>query len=472
VRCGASAIDYPLEDAQQAKVGGVNGLTMLAYSALLTAGLVLSAPWWLLWMATTERYREGLWQRLGAVPRRLTEGPHGYGFLTKVVWVHAVSVGEVLAATRLVAELEKALGEGWGVVVSTTTRTGQALARERFGAERVFYMPLDFAWAVRAYLVALRPSALVLMESELWPRMLHECRKMGVPVAVVNARVSDRSFARGLHMKWLWSRVLRGVTLWLAQSEEDERRLVAMGAQNVSAIGNLKYDVRAPKISRVAELIRNAAAERPVIVAGSTGEDFDGYSMEDELCFNAWLGKLSSDLRALLVVAPRHPEKFAEAEGRAMPYRYVRASDWSNARRKTYSIKGAPEWIGPSDEVEIVIVDTIGDLAAIYGVADVAFVGGSLVQGGGHNPLEPAQFGVPVVMGPSFENFRDIVGRMQQVEAIRIVRKEGELEQAFIELLTDREAAKAMGERGRRVFEEQQGATARAVEAIVAMVNE
>jgi 3-deoxy-D-manno-octulosonic-acid transferase len=442
---------------------------MLVYSALLTVGLVLSAPWWLLRMATTQRYREGLWQRLGVVPAAL----RGFVAGKKVVWVHAVSVGEVLAASRLVGELEAALGAGWAVVVSATTRTGQALARERFGAERVFYMPLDFAFAVQAYLSALRPTALVLMESELWPRMLHECSRRGVPVAVVNARVSDRSFARGMKVRALWSRVLRMPTLWLAQSEEDARRLVAMGAR-VEAVrvgGNLKYDVRAPKVSRVAELIRNAAAGRPVIVAGSTGEDFDGYSMEDELCFNAWLGKLSSDLRAILVVAPRHPEKFAEAEGRAMPYRYVRASDWSNARRKTYSIEGTPEWIGPSDEVEIVIVDTIGDLAAVYGVADVAFVGGSLVQGGGHNPLEPAQFGVPVVMGPSFENFRDIVGRMQQAEAIRIVRKEGELEQAFIELLTDREAAKAMGERGRRVFEEQQGATARAVEAIVSMIQ-
>ena len=178
-----------------------------------------------------------------------------------MVWVHAVSVGEVLAATRLVAELEAALGDGWNIVISTTTATGQALAKERFGAERVFFYPLDFAWAVRAYLRALKPKMLVLMESELWPRMLVECGRTGVPVAVVNARVSDRSYARGVKVRAVWGNVLRRVNLFLAQSEEDARRLVAMGARSdaVQAIGNLKYDVRAVKSSWVTELIVKAA---------------------------------------------------------------------------------------------------------------------------------------------------------------------------------------------------------------------
>ena len=148
----------------------------------------------------------------------------------RVIWLHAVSVGEVLAASRLIVELETALGEGWRVVISTTTRTGQALARERFGADRVFYFPLDFAFAVRAYMRALKPAALVLMESELWPRVLHECKRAHIPIVVVNARVSDRSFARATRVRGIWGRMLRKVTLWLAQSEEDARRLCAMGA--------------------------------------------------------------------------------------------------------------------------------------------------------------------------------------------------------------------------------------------------
>lgn len=430
---------------------------MLAYSALVTLALALSSPWWLLRMATTQRYREGLHQRLGAVPAQLLAAIQG----RRVVWVHAVSVGEVLAASRLVGELEAALGEGFRVVISTTTRTGQALARERFGAERVFYMPLDFAFAVRSYSNALNPVALILMENELWPRMLHECGRRHVPVAVVNARMSDRSFARAMRMQSVWGRVMRKPALWLAQSEEDALRMVIVGvrAESVRVAGNMKYDIRAPKQSRIAELIREAAAGRPILVAGST---VGGDASEEAPLIQAWERGLRKEMNALLVVAPRHPERFQAVESLLQSYRYVKASAW-----------GAPEHAEPvaPSNIDVVLLDTIGDLAAVYAIADVAFVGGSLVKRGGHNPLEPAQFAVPVVMGPSFENFRDIVATMQEAGGIRIVKDGDELETTLMELLTNREQARAMGERGRQVFEQQQGATARTVKALVAMLQ-
>jgi 3-deoxy-D-manno-octulosonic-acid transferase len=451
---------------------------MLGYSLALTLGLVLAAPWWLLRMATTRRYREGLRERLGAVPAALREAVRG----KRTVWVHAVSVGEVLAASRLVGELECALGAGWVVVVSTTTRTGQALARERFGAERVFYMPLDFAGAVRAYMRALRPAALVLMESELWPRILHECARAGVPVAVVNARVSDRSFGRAMKVRGVWARVLRKPLLWLAQSEEDARRLVAMGAgaEAVKVGGNLKYDVRAPKVSRLAGLIKEAAAGRPIMVAGSTVDHLTDRGLsEEEIVIQAWEGRLRRELGVLLVVAPRHPERFGEVEAVVMEFLYAKASDWGAAEEGTApfakNAKDRPPDFRVGSErkelMDVVVLDTIGDLAAVYGIADLAFVGGSMVKRGGHNPLEPAQFGVPVMMGPSFENFRDIVAKMQAADGIRIVWDKDELENQLVEMLTDREASRAMGERGRRVFEQQQGATGRAVDAVVAMIT-
>jgi 3-deoxy-D-manno-octulosonic-acid transferase len=448
---------------------------MALYSLLLAVGLVVCSPWWL---ARMVRYRAGMAQRLGRVPAELRAAVLG----RQVVWVHAVSVGEVLAATRLVAELEATLGAGWVVVVSTTTATGQALAKERFwGADsaRVFYYPLDFAWAVRAYLRALRPKMLVPMESELWPRMLVECGRTGVPVAVVNARVSDRSYARGMRVRAVWGRVLRRVDLFLAQSVEDARRLVATGArvETVRAIGNLKYDVQAAKTSRVAELIKEAAAGRPIVVAGSTVDDKKGIrgEWEEEAVIQAWAGRPRESLGALLVLAPRHPERFSVAEIRAMEFLYAKASVWVSKPDCDPALSvnvGGPIYapVVPG-RLEVVLLDTIGDLAAVYGVADVAFVGGSLVRRGGHNPLEPAQFGVPVVMGPSFENFRDVVGKMIAEDGIRIVQDKDELEAALVELLTDREAARAMGERGRWVFEEQQGATARAVAALVGMVQ-
>jgi 3-deoxy-D-manno-octulosonic-acid transferase len=443
---------------------------MWLYSVLLVLALLASSPWWVTRMLTTDRYREGLRERLGRVPPRLREAVGPYADQRRVLWVHAVSVGEVLAAARLVGELEIAMrrrGERWRVVVSTTTRTGQALARQRFGAERVFYFPLDFAGPVRSWIKALNPGALVLMESELWPRMLHECYTAGIPVIVANARVSDRSFERAMKVRRWWGPVLRKVDLWLAQSDEDARRLKAMGAnpESVRAIGNLKYDAHSPKESKVAALIKEAAAGRPIVVAGSTTEDESGdrASWEEVAIIQGWRNKPGQEpIKALLVIAPRHPERFVAIESVVIEFRYGLVSKWLT----TQTVRN-----GADKPREVVIVDTIGDLAAVYGVADVAFVGGSLVKRGGHNPLEPARFGVPVVMGPSYENFRDIVSSLEKANAIRIVQNRDELQSTLAELLANPKAARAMGERGRSVFEKQQGATARAIEAILTTLH-
>lgn len=444
---------------------------MLVYSIALGVALAASAPWWLLRMATTRRYREGLRQRLGRVPEPLLAAVSGQ----HVIWIHAVSVGEVLAVTRLVRELEAALGEGWRIVLSTTTRTGQELARQRFGAERVFYFPLDFAFAVRAYLEALQPSALVLAESELWPRVLHECRERRIPVAVVNARVSDRSFARTQRVRGLWLRMAANISLWLAQSELDAQRLVALGAfsERVRITGNLKYDVQAPSESRLAALIRDSAAGRQIIVAGSTlGND----PPEDSLLIRVQQS-LPEAQRPLLVLAPRRPEKFGVIYSIAREYPAVRATDML---QRGEAVTNA----------QIVVLDTIGDLASLFAVADIAYIGGSMVRRGGHNPLEAAQFGVPVVMGPSFENFRDIVQRMKAADAICILGENlpmsyldansvrdakrtlyDALDDAVRRMLAAPDAARAFGERGRQVFLSQQGATERSIHALLALVQ-
>jgi 3-deoxy-D-manno-octulosonic-acid transferase len=427
---------------------------MLVYSSLLLAVLVLGSPYWLVRMLTSGRYRAGLAGRLGRVPAGLREAARG----RQVVWVHAVSVGEVLAATRLVGELEAALGDGWRVVVSTTTASGQELARQRFGVERVFFYPLDFGWAVRAYLRVLRPRLLVLMESELWPRMLTECGSAGIPAVVVNARVSDRSFARGLRVRAIWGPMLRQVTLFLTQSEADAQRLAAMGARAdaVRVAGNLKYDVRAPKQSRVAELIREAAAGRQVVVAGST---VDGKPQhEEELVLRA-LGRVWDALpEVLLVLAPRHPDRFSFAYSLAARAGVTSATELLEGKKVPLAAR------------QTVLLDTIGDLAAVYGLADVAFVGGSLGPRGGHNPLEPAQFGVPVVMGPSYENFREIVEAMRAADAVRIVSAE-ELGEALVKLLTNTAEARALGERGRLVFLSEAGATERVVAELMELLR-
>ena len=485
---------------------------LIIYSLLLFTALALSSPWWLIRMLTTDRYREGLAQRLGFVPQALRDYAAGH----RILWLHAVSVGEVLAASRLITELEAALNANGGptcrIVLSTTTKTGQHLARERFGADRVFYMPLDFAFTTRRYLNALNPAALILMESELWPRLLAECNKRNIPVAVVNARMSDRSFARAQKFRSLWARMANRVNLFLAQSEQDATRIAtllnqprkpatpeagvptepggpsfpasservgshkahqATAAQTIPTIppqilttGNLKYDIRAPKQSRIAELIQQAARGRKIVVAGSTLEGDPG---ED-----SWLIRAcpfgTSTKTPLLVLAPRHPQEFDLVYSMAMEYPTLRATEMLTGKRAEdgFSVRLKE---GQTKLVDIILLDTIGDLAAVYGIADIAFVGGSLVPRGGHNPLEPAQFAVPVIMGSSYENFRDIVAKMLDLNGIRIVKDGYELGDTLNYLLVEEDEARALGERGRQVYESQQGATARTVEAIMKLVQ-
>lgn len=424
---------------------------LIVYSFAMALLLVVGAPWWLFRMATSGKYREGLGERLGRVPQRIRRTAEG----RRMIWVHAVSVGEVLAASRLIAELGEVLsrprgaGTPWEVAVSTTTRTGQKLARERFGAGRVFYFPLDFRFAVRAWLRALRPQMLVLAETEFWPRMLVECRRAGIPVAVVNARISDRSWPRYRRLARLWKALLSGLRVVLAQTELDVERLRAIGAPHVSLGGNLKYDVREAQPATVVGLLREHLAPGVrVLVCGST------LAGEEDLLLDA------APANVVTVLAPRHPERFAAVAEllRRRGASWVRRSEWSQA----------PQTLGPG---MVVLLDSIGELASVYSLAQAAFVGGSLVPAGGHNPLEAAQFGVPIVMGPSYENFRGIVEKLREQDAIRIVPS-GELQGALAKLLAGGAEVHAAGQRARAVFESEAGATRRAVQTLTAILEE
>jgi 3-deoxy-D-manno-octulosonic-acid transferase len=254
-------------------------LLMGVYSFLLLLTLVVGAPYWLVRMATSGRYRAGLAGRLGRVPAELRATVAG----RDVVWVHAVSVGEVMAAARLVAELREAL-PGWVVAVSTTTETGQRLAGERLEESPVFYMPLDFRVVVRRYLGVLRPKLVVMMESELWPRLIEECALAGIPMAVVNARVSDRSFPRYMRLRGLWRPRLEKISLFLAQSAETAERLVKMGArgERVRVTGNLKYDVRAGAATALTRRVGELLGGYRLVVAGST------HPGEEEVLLEVW----------------------------------------------------------------------------------------------------------------------------------------------------------------------------------------
>lgn len=427
---------------------------MLVYSALLAAVLVVGAPYWLVRMMTSGKYRAGLTGRLGRVPVGLRSAVAG----KSVVWVHAVSVGEVMAATALVKELRTAL-PGWVVAVSTTTATGQKLARERFADLPVFYLPLDFKFAVRRYLDVLRPRMVVLMESELWPRLMMECERDGVALAVVNARVSDRSLPRYLWLRRLWRPLLERVSVFLAQSEENAARLRRIGApaDRVRVTGNLKYDIRVGAETELTALLRSRlSADARVVVCGSTLEG------EERMLLAVWPRVVGADAGAVMVLAPRHPERFAAVA------ELVAASGFACVRASEF--RAAPAAIGLDIAPgSVFLLDTIGDLASVYSLGAVAFVGGSLVAKGGHNPLEAARFGVPVVMGESYENFREIVEAMRERGAIRLVDA-GVIGDALVGMLDSGEA-RAMGERGREVFEAQAGATARTMGALMDLLS-
>jgi 3-deoxy-D-manno-octulosonic-acid transferase len=413
----------------------------LLYSAALTLALVLGLPFWLVQMIRSGKYRAGLSERMGRVPARL----RATNANENCIWVHAVSVGEVLAVTRLIAELRKKFPE-WRIVVSTTTKTGQALAQARFGGAEVFYLPLDLKMFLRPFYRHLRPRLLVLAESEFWMNLLAAAKESDCRVAVVNTRVSDRSLPRylkirGLLAKYIFSRV----DLVLAQSELDAERAKQIGAPaaRVQVSGNLKFDLTPPEASEIVRRLREPLRGKKVFVCGSTVEG------EERLIFEQ---VRVSKVGFVLIVAPRHPERFNAVadELQAAGARIVRRSTWSGQ---------------PLENGTVLLLDSIGELAAIYALADVAFVGGSLVPRGGHNVLEPAYFGKPTIVGPHTENFRDIIRRFEQAHAIVRVER-GQLIPRVNELLLDATESAALGARAKQVMNENSGATERTVSAL------
>ena len=432
----------------------------IVYSLLLALVFVISLPWWAIQVLRLGKYRAGLKERLGIIPERVRVSFHAPHHATQAgpdsIWIHAVSVGEVLAVSQLVAELRKADPER-AIFVSTTTATGQALARKRFGESHVFFMPLDLGFALRPYLKLLQPRLLILAETEFWPNLLHLSRKNGALVAIVNARISDRSFPRYRRFRWFFSRVLNDVDLFLTQTEDDAQRLreIGAGAERVRSSGNLKFDVRSSGGSPLAEDLRRAIAKdgvSPVIICGSTTEG------EEELVLLAFREMAAEFPGAMMILAPRHPERFDRVaaliagEGLAM----LRRSAWTQ---------------GSGLRRSVFLLDSVGELASLYALADVAFVGGSLLPGvGGHNILEPAQHGVPVLVGPSTFNFREIVRIFERGGAITVVTS-GSLAGELRHLLAHREERLRLGQRAREMFLQNTGATDRTLQALQELLD-
>jgi len=423
------------------------------YSALVAFFLVLTLPYWLLQMLRHGKYRAGLRQRFGAVPAALI----GRGE-KPAIWVHAVSVGEVVASSAVVEALRQKF-PSHRVLISTTTSTGQKLAAQRFGAENVFYFPLDFAFAIRPYLDALRPELVVIAETEFWPNFIRLAKRGGARIAVINCRISDRSFPGYKRFRFwlpkLLEKTLGNVDCFLAQTEEDRRRLIEIGADKtkIAVAGNLKFDVAPPPLPRIVASLRESFSQSgaaPVLVCGSTLEDEEGSLL------SAFRNILVNHPKAVMVLAPRHPERFEEVAElvEKLGFRMWRRSLWS----------GEPLTGG------VFLLDSIGELAAIYSLATVAFVGGSLVARGGHNILEPALYGIPIVTGNHYENFRDVVNFFASHNAVRIVGV-AELPLVFMELIENAAERGLLGRNALAALDSQRGATERTVSALLKLMG-
>src|SRR5271163_2808456 len=374
------------------------------YRILTAAGMFLLAPYFALRGWRGGEPSRALRERLASLPAeiavRAATAAIAAATNTGPIWIHAVSVGEVLAAQPLIDGLKRRY-PGATIFVSTTTETGQRLARERLQtADGIFYFPLDWVVPVRRALRAIRPSLVIIMETEIWPNFLREAHGAKIPVVFANARISEKSFARFKRWQSLvgpfFQRTMQDAELFLAQSPEDSARLLAMGAESdrITVTGNLKYDADPPAISRFGSWLEQQIRQQerwPVLVAGSV------VAGEEEAVLAAYDLVQRQWRRTLLILAPRKPAQFDAAA--AIPA----AGGWKVVRRSELDLTSTLD-----EAADVLLLDSIGELAGLYSLADATFVGGSLVSSGGHNILEPAWFGRVPVFGPSMENFRDM----------------------------------------------------------------
>ncbi len=375
------------------------------------------------------------------------------------IWLHAVSVGEALSARRLVEKLRERFPDE-KIFVSTGTPTGQELASSKLGdlVDGFFYVPADFGWAVRRTLNALRPRLVLILETEIWPNLYRETKRVGAGLLLVNGRISDKSLPRYRRFRRLFQAVLRLPDAILAQSPQDAQRLVEIGAppESVSVAGNLKYDFSPGADDPPPDLkaFLDRLAPSPLIVAGSTREQ------EEAPVAEAFRQLAKEHPRALLAVAPRHPPRFDEAA------EAVRSTGLPLLRRSDLS---------PDSELRLpgaLLLDSLGELAALYRVADLVFIGGSLNGWGGHNVLEPALYGKATVVGPHMQNFRDIADRLVAGAGLVTVESAEALAGAWQRLLSDPAETRALGERARLIAEQERGAAERAADAALALYRE
>lgn len=420
------------------------------------AGLLLASPVLSYKVARKRgrRHLAGLKERLGECEKRSSQRP--------CIWIHGVSVGEIQAARTLVEALERELPE-YEIVLSTTTGTGQEVAKRTYPDKRVFYFPIDFTWSVARVFRAIRPSLVVLVELEIWPNFLQEAHRQRIPIAVVNGRISAKSFRSYRFVKRLLFDPVGKIGLFFVQTELYAERFRELGIppRQIQVTGSVKYDQLAAKDLDPAEVRRDIGVgpEDLVLMGGST------HPSEEATLLAAYLSLRDTFPRLRLVLVPRHTERTAEVM--ELLQKEVQVT------RRTEQVAGRGEATSspPLPEGEVLLVDTVGELGRLYCAADLVFVGGSLIPHGGQNMLEPVMYAKPTLFGPHWVNFAEPVERLLAAEGVRELQGAAELEPACRELLEDPAAAQAMGERGRQAMLAAQGATAATVRGLASFLR-
>lgn len=430
------------------------------YSLLLGLASLILLPRFLFDAFRHGKYVAGFGERLGRLaPIENQGGP--------VIWIHCVSVGETQAALPLVEELRKRY-PGHSIAISTVTRTGQDLAHKIFkrDAAKIFYFPFDWRWVARRTLDAINPAAVLIMETELWPGFLRECKARQIPVAIVNGRLSEQSFQRYRWIKSFMSRVLSAMTLAIMQTDSDAARLRKLGMKSDKTFvsGNMKFDARSTPLddslsSEFRERFR-LTNDTLLILAAST------HAPEEVILINALRQLISrSQFKPRLMIAPRHPERFSEVAD------LLRASGLRWTRRTAHE--------DPSDgHAEVILLDSIGELRSAYSLASIVFVGGSIAKTGGHNILEPAAAGAAVITGPHTYNFKLVVEKFLDAGAIVQLRPMSdsaaiiELGNVISDLLSDPARRQELGERARDLVAQNRGATERTIDLLGSILDD
>ena len=393
------------------------------YNFFLTAAFALALPFIPLLLLLGSRYRDGYSQRLGIYPKAILSSLA----CARPVWIHAASVGEVRSTEPLVREL-KARWPERKILLSTFTSTGHHIARGIGGVDAAIFLPLDLLWIVRGALQRFRPAILLIIETEIWPNLVREAFRLGIPTLLLSGRLSPKAYSRYSICRPLFSRVLKCFTMLGMQSAADASRIEKLGAEikRVSVVGSLKFS--SPKTQeRSAAAPSTASLGKPWLVAGSS------HRGEEEILLKALALARARFPKLSMILAPRHPERFAEVEKLLIgsPFEFQRKSR-ANGRQLF--------------EKDILLLDTVGELREFFAVGDIAFVGGSLVDAGGHNILEPARYYKPILFGPNMGNFESIAEQMREKgAAIEVVDAE-DLARALVTLLGDSEKRRRMGE--------------------------